>query len=391
VKVTVSTEAHLRRGPDGVVRSDTAGRAYDFWAHYLSAFDQVEVVARVSESDHHEGFTVEGHGVTVMDIDGYSGLVATARAVPQMRLLASAIARSRSAKILRLPSPIGSQIAAACRRVGDPYAVEVVGDPVEVLSTGVVPRPLRPILRRLAARSMRRDVQLADAASYVTREVLQFRYPASSAKFVTHYSSVHLPPEAFADVDRPTRDAASVVTAVGTQSQMYKGHDLLIEAAAILYHRGGAIEVRLVGAGRYQDDLRALANDLGIAGHVKFIGSLPDGKAVREELDRADLVAMPSRTEGLPRALIEAMARGVPCIGSDVGAIPELLESEELFPGGNAQLLAELIQAVLHSPARREEMGVRNLAKARQYAAPVLTAKRDRYYETVRRQRSPTG
>jgi glycosyltransferase involved in cell wall biosynthesis len=77
---------------------------------------------------------------------------------------------------------------------------------------------------------------------------------------------------------------------------------------------------------------------------------------------------MPSRMEGLPRAMIEAMARALPCLGSTVGGIPELLSSEDLVAVGDAPGLAKKIHEVLADPARMSRMSARNLEKAREYA-----------------------
>lgn len=91
------------------------------------------------------------------------------------------------------------------------------------------------------------------------------------------------------------------------------------------------LELRFIGDGGYRSTLTKMASDQGIADRVKFLGWLAAGPAVRAELDRADLFVLPSRTEGLPRALVEAMARGLPCIGSTAGGIPELLRRSTWF------------------------------------------------------------
>ena len=125
---------------------------------------------------------------------------------------------------------------------------------------------------------------------------------------------------------------------------------------------------------------------LGVATRVQFPGHVASGDAVRAELDRADLFVLPSRQEGLPRAMIEAMARGLPCIGSTVGGIPELLATEDMVPPNDASAVARKIREVVGDPPRMVRMSARNLAKAREYSLDVLTHRRERFYEHVRAQ-----
>ena len=100
---------------------------------------------------------------------------------------------------------------------------------------------------------------------------------------------------------------------VGTMSQTYKGHDVLLEAMAILEGRGVRTWVTFVGDGRLRQDIDQAARALSL--DVSFTGRLGAAEDVRAVLDTADLFVMPSRTEGLPRALIEAMARYLPAVG----------------------------------------------------------------------------
>ena len=90
-----------------------------------------------------------------------------------------------------------------------------------------------------------------------------------------------------------------------------------------------------------------------------------------------------SRTEGLPRALIEAMAAGLPCIGTRVGGIPELLDDEALVAPGDAEALAARIRAFLDDAGLFERQAARNLREASIYAAPRLQRLRDGFLQTV--------
>jgi glycosyltransferase involved in cell wall biosynthesis len=78
------------------------------------------------------------------------------------------------------------------------------------------------------------------------------------------------------------------------------------------------------------------------------------------------------------------MARGLPCLGSDVGGIPELLDASDLVPVGNAVALAAGIRAVLSDSSRMKLMSQRNLAVSREYLDSVLAERRRRFYAHIR-------
>jgi phosphatidyl-myo-inositol dimannoside synthase len=287
------------------------------------------------------------------------------------------------AYIARVPGLVGATLIRAANRNGRPYALEVVGDPFDVLRTDVVGAGLTPIVRQLGLRQLRRQCGSAVAVAYVTREQLQTRYPAKRAKHVTYFSSVDLPDDAFAESPRVAAAGRLRLVTVGTQSQRYKGHDVLIEAVARLRDSGSDVELRIVGDGRYRAELEALTASLNVTDRVQFVGQLPAGAAVRTELDRADIFVLPSRTEGLPRALIEAMARGLPCVASRVGGIPELLADEAMVPADNVLALAAMIKQLGDDPGRLHAMATRNLLAAREYREEVLELRRRTFYRAV--------
>ncbi|MGH2559900.1 MAG: glycosyltransferase, partial [Thermomicrobiales bacterium] len=140
----------------------------------------------------------------------------------------------------------------------------------------------------------------------------------------------------------------------------------------------------LVGDGKHRGSLEVRAVRLGIKDRVHFLGQLSAGEVVRAELDRADLFVLPSRTEGLPRAMVEAMARALPCIGSTMGGIPELLQADEMVPPGDVAALAAKIREVVLDPERMARMSVRNLERAQDYRDATLRARRVAFYHRVR-------
>jgi glycosyltransferase involved in cell wall biosynthesis len=201
----------------------------------------------------------------------------------------------------------------------------------------------------------------------------------------TNYSSVELDSANISEYVRtPKQHGPYQLVSVGSLAQMYKGPDVLIEAVARCVRVGLDVTAVIVGDGKFRPALMSQVERAGLASRIQFRGQVTPGEPVRRILDAADLFVLPSRTEGLPRALIEAMARGLPCIGSAVGGIPELLDAGELVPAGDAVALAASIERVLRNPLRMEAMSRRNLACAREFSASIVDERRRRFYRQVR-------
>ncbi|MFG1951498.1 glycosyltransferase [Micromonospora sp. NPDC048830] len=388
MRVVVTSEARFRRTPDGAVWTPD-GPDHGFWTRYLAVFDEVRVVARVQDTER-AGETarrVDGDRVGVWPLPYYVG---PRQYLAARRAVAAAVgeaADARDAVILRVPSAIGTLLAAGRDRRRLPYGLEVVADPYDVFAPGAVGHPLRPLLRRRFAARLRDECAAAVAVSYVTRGHLQSRYPARPGVPTTAASSIDLPPTAF--VPQPRRGAVPVgaeptLVTVGTMDQLYKGVDVLIEAVARLAAAGRPVRLAHVGTGRYQPRLADLARRAGVADRVTFLGWCPPGEPLHRRLDAADLFVMPSRTEGLPRALIEAMARALPALGTRVGGIPELLSAQDLVPPGDPGALADAVAAMLGAPERMTAASARNLARARAYSRDVLQPRREAFYRSVR-------
>jgi glycosyltransferase involved in cell wall biosynthesis len=169
-------------------------------------------------------------------------------------------------------------------------------------------------------------------------------------------------------------------------NRLYKAPHVLIDAVAICVRQGLDLRLKFVGEGQLVPWLKQRAAAAGIGQRVEFTGGLPAGAPIRAALDQADLFVLPSFQEGVPRAVVEAMARSLPCIGSTVGGFPELLPAEDLVEPGDAAGLADKIRQVLADPQRMQRMSARNLERAPQYRSDVLRSRRIEFYRQVRAQ-----
>ncbi len=362
---------------------------YPFWARYLAVFDRVSVVARVRDVPVVSGeYTrIDGPGVSVHRLPDYAGPRAFLKIRGEFRRQAALAVAGGDAVLLRVGcSPLAAAIESILRATGHPYGVEVITDPHMVFAPGAIRHPLRPVFRRMFTRQLARQCANATAATYVTRSALQAFYPAGPETYSAHYSDVDLPPAAFVEGARSGALLADVPTivSIGSMAQLYKGFDVLIEAVARCIGRGLALRLVLIGDGRHRPEIEDQVQRLGLSQHVTFLGQLPGGAAIREQLDRADLFVLASRTEGLPRVMIEAQARALPCLGTRIGGIPELLDDASLVLPNDPEALATSIARMFNDPALRARQSARNLAEAHAYGEQALQARRTGFLQELR-------
>ena len=132
-----------------------------------------------------------------------------------------------------------------------------------------------------------------------------------------------------------------------------KGIDLLFDAARRLLENGISLQIIICGSGYQESELRLYAERLKIDAHISWLGSIKHDD-IPEILIQTDVVVLPSRTlpgkwkEQFGHVLIEAMAMGIPVIGSNSGAIPEVIGRTDLiFPENNSEELALIVQRLI--------------------------------------------
>jgi len=144
-----------------------------------------------------------------------------------------------------------------------------------------------------------------------------------------------------------------------------KGHRFLIEACRQLVAQGLDLQCDLVGEGPMREAVETQIREAGLEGRVRLVGAQPRPEVMNilSHADVAVLASHPTRDgkrEGIPVALMEAMATGLPVVSTRISGIPELVESGVsglLVPSGDARALAEAIAGLLADPALRVRMG----------------------------------
>ena len=158
-----------------------------------------------------------------------------------------------------------------------------------------------------------------------------------------------------------------------------KGHRFLLEALSSLVPQFPNLHVLFVGDGELRDDLQSLTQKLNLEKNVHFLGMRQD---IPEILAISDSFVLPSLWEGLPMALIEAMASGLPVVATDVSGTRQVMvpgETGILVVPGDADELADAITQLLTNPARAHAMGtsarqrVENLFSAQKQAREYMS------------------
>jgi glycosyltransferase involved in cell wall biosynthesis len=190
------------------------------------------------------------------------------------------------------------------------------------------------------------------ASAEIARRLSDLGVPAAALHRIRN--GVDLP----ARITPPGDRRPPVVGAVGRLSGE-KGLDLLIEAVARLDRRGRRLRVVIAGQGRERERLERMAASLPV---VTFLGLCRDVPAL---LRGFDVFCQPSRREGLPLALLEAMAHGLPCVATAVGDVAEAVGPDALVvPPDDVDALVTAIDRLLHDPGLRWDLGRRARLRA---------------------------
>jgi glycosyltransferase involved in cell wall biosynthesis len=146
-----------------------------------------------------------------------------------------------------------------------------------------------------------------------------------------------------------------------------KDVETLLRATSIVARQMPEFRLEIAGDGPNRSGLEVLAKELNLGERARFLGRVDDVPAL---LGRASMLVLPSRMEGISLTLLEAMARGLPCVATRVGGNPEVVIDDQtglLVPPGNPKALAHAIQTLWNDPERAEALGRAGRARAERH------------------------
>lgn len=344
-----------------------------FAVRFTQSFDEVNIAARSFPSSKALGKRVTGAQATFVDLGANRGAGALVLGIPRLLQRLYRVVRRADVLLIRFPGNIAMLAMLICKLTGKPFSAEVVADPADYFSDAASSHPLRRIARSVHCWATQHAVRRAQTVRYVTARSLQQHYPSPRTDRTFGFSDVYLPDSMFERAPSATagEQGGFRIVNVAMMHNESKGHDPLIRAIGRL--RAGKLDVRLtlIGDGALRERFERLAQEEGVADAVHFAGAM-DGDEVRHRVAQHALFVLPSFQEGMPRAMLESMALGVPVIATRVGGIGEVLDEQSLMEPGDVDTLCERIERLTTDPAFRRSEADRQRAIARRFQFSTL-------------------
>lgn len=386
-KLLLAPDTLFLKTPDNKYWSDTI-YDYSFFERYMMVFEKIVIVSRCKEATYEEvkGYLrSDGPNIEIREIPAMQGMMAYVKNIVPFYKETQKACKGVKCAIIRLPSIPAAMVLYHFKKTKLPYALEVVADPYEAYRSNALARYLFTLHLKKACLE-------ANGVSYVTKYYLQERYPsyfrkyrnADNVHFEEYYSTIRLSKTYFTK-PRKFNDKKEfvIIHTANNMNNDIKGHETLIRAAKKVIDAGYAISVVFVGDGLLREQHEKLVKMLGLENKVTFLGMLSGADKVRAELLKADLLVFPTKAEGLPRTVIEAMAVGLPCISTPIAGIPELLDNDDLIEPNDVKGFSRRIIEYITDAELMNKKSVRNIKVASEYAEEILCERRNLFYKKL--------
>ena len=375
---------------DGPLFKDERGNYYgihlkdELKQRYLYLGDSVTFLIRVKDiksEDAGKYSLITPENFSVIPVPDFKSFSKYFTIRPKAKAIIKEAVENHDIIVTRLPSASGNIAVGFAREMKKPLLAEMVACTLDAYWYHSFKGKLIAHYSYLKQRRIMKDLEYC---IYVTKYFLQSRYPIAGKSINCSNVEISDPHEEIL-AKRINKIASGKdsnilsIGSIGTLNIPYKGHDDVLKALAVLKKRGiNNIVYYLVGQGDISR-LEEIISRLGITGQVKILGTMKHAD-IFPFIDTLDIYVHPSRTEGLPRAPIEAMSRACPVIGSDAGGTTELISKEFTFAAGNVGQLVELLTKNNNSETLTIE-AKRNFELSKDYRKSILDERRKDFYD----------
>ena len=370
-------------------RSDvySAGQfSYSYWHPYLEAFGSLCVLGRGRDVSEKEDVSKlnksNGNNVEIITYPNMNSLKGLLKNREKIKQDIAAHVHNCDGVIIRAMSEIGWLAFCEAQKHGRPVAHEMSGCPWDnTWNHGSLAAKIYAPMRYLRARKVAAS---ASHVLYVTRDFLPRRYPAKGEVAIASNVRLNKTPQTILKkrlekIEGYNRNQVFRLGIIGALDHRLKGVHVALDALAKCRNKN--FELHLLGPGGIKA-IEKQAEERGLVSRLIFHGVLPAGQPVYDWLDDIDLYMQPSFHEGLPRALIEAMSRGCPALGSMAGGIPELLPKDVLHKPGDAVKLAHDLDSFFNNQNSVKAHAQRNFEAAQHYTADKLVPIRKAFWSS---------
>lgn len=352
---------------------------------YLKYFEEIIIATRkkeiTQEKGNYKGYKrTDGKNVLVESITQYHNMLDAIKNKKEIKRQIDNIIEKTDFIIVRMPSVIGMFACDSAKRHRKQYVIEMVACPLDGYSnhfkkTGKILAPIMYYLNK-------KYIKEAPKVLYVTNEFLQRRYPTNGEKIAC--SDVELPKtdveiliKRLKKIEECKYNQILKLATVASVELKYKGQMYVFKAISKLKKEGKNVEYYLAGGGD-NSRLKKYANKYNVLDNVIFLGSLTH-EEVFNLMDSIDIYIQPSLQEGLPRALIEAMSRACPAIGTNVGGIPELLDKEFIAKKKDSKAIYKMLKNITEDQLMKQAEN--NYERSKEFEKEKLEKKRDLFYK----------
>lgn len=380
---------------DGPLYKDENSNYYDsilndqMFERYFKVADKLDLVIRTRPISTDDGAKKMGRisnpNISVIECPNLSSVNGLLKNRKQAERIIEKSICEADFIFIRVPSVIGNISIDIAKMQNKKYLVEVVGCPWDSYWNYSLKGK---IVAPFATAMMKKRVKNAPFALYVTNEFLQKRYPTNGKSI--NCSNVELAPvdenilnNRIKKINGYTSITKFKIGTAASLDVLYKGQQYVIQALSELKKEGITnIEYQLIGGGTGAY-LLGMAQKLGVEDQVNIIGQMPHDE-VFKWLDELDIYVQPSRQEGLPRSVIEAMSRGLPCIGAKTAGIPELIESKYIFSNSSKEVseIVKVLKLLIDDFNRCKDAANINFNEAKKYQRDVLVERRTEFFRT---------